>query len=64
MTGPYNSVIGVEKEPVVRKFLTAAPVRMEVARGQVELRGVIVDADPQTGKASAIRPCMRSHAMG
>lgn len=64
MTGPYNSVIGVEKEPVVRKFLTAAPVRMEVARGQVELRGVIVDADPETGKASAIRPCMRSHAMG
>ena len=51
MTGPYNSVIGVDKEIVMRRFLTAVPVRMEAARGGVELHAVIVDVDPSTGKA-------------
>ena len=36
MTGPYDSVIGVEKEIVLQKFLTAMPVRMEPAKGSVE----------------------------
>jgi hypothetical protein len=55
MTGPYDSVIGVDKGPIVNKFLTALPVRMEVARGNVELHSVIVDVDEATGKATAIR---------
>jgi hypothetical protein len=55
MTGPYDSVIGVEKEPVLQKFLTALPVRMEPAKGSVELHSVIIEADDATGKAISIR---------
>jgi calcineurin-like phosphoesterase len=55
MTGPYNSVIGVDKEIILRKFLTSMPVRMEAARGGVELHGVIAEVDESTGKATAIR---------
>jgi len=55
MTGPYDSVIGVEKEPILRKFLTAMPVKMEPAKGSVELHSVIVDVDCESGKARAIR---------
>jgi len=55
MTGPYNSVIGVDKEIVMRRFLTGVASRMEAARGGVELHGVIVDADEATGKATAVR---------
>ena len=55
MTGPYDSVIGVEKEPILRRFLTSMPVRMEAAKGAVELHSVIVDVDEQTGRARTIR---------
>jgi len=55
MTGPYDSVIGVEKDPVLQKFLTAMPVRMEPAKGKVELHSVIIDVDDSTGKALSIR---------
>jgi metallophosphoesterase (TIGR00282 family) len=55
MTGPFDSIIGVEKEPVIQKFLTALPVRMEAAKGSVELHSVIVEVDGQTGKALSIR---------
>jgi 2',3'-cyclic-nucleotide 2'-phosphodiesterase len=55
MTGPYDSVIGVEKEPVLQKFLTAMPIRMEPAKGKVELHSVIIEVDDSTGKAINIR---------
>jgi metallophosphoesterase (TIGR00282 family) len=55
MTGPYDSVIGVEKGPVLNKFLTALPVRMEPAKGSVELHSVIVEVDEETGKALSVR---------
>jgi metallophosphoesterase (TIGR00282 family) len=55
MTGPYDSVIGVEKDIIVRRFLTAMPVRMESARHCVELHSVIIDVDETTGKARSIR---------
>lgn len=61
MTGPYDSVIGVEREPILRKFLTAAPVKMEAARGRVELRGSIIDVDEQTGRARSIRRYLTTH---
>ena len=51
MTGPYDSIIGVEKDLMLRRFLTGIPVRMEPARGKVELHSVIVDVDETTGKA-------------
>ena len=55
MTGPFDSVIGVEKAPVLQKFLTALPIRMEPAKGSVELHAVIVEADDTTGKAISVR---------
>lgn len=55
MTGPYHSVIGVEKQLILDRFLTQLPVRMEAARGGPELHGVIVEVDQTTGRASAIR---------
>ena len=55
MTGPYESVIGVETQIILQRFLTGLPVRMEAARNCPELHAVIVDVDEQTGKARAIR---------
>jgi metallophosphoesterase (TIGR00282 family) len=55
MTGPYDSIIGVEKDPVLNKFLTAMPVKMEPAKGSVELHSVIVDVDDATGLATNVR---------
>jgi 2',3'-cyclic-nucleotide 2'-phosphodiesterase len=55
MTGPYDSVIGVDKEIIMKRFLTAMPVRMEAAKHTVELHSVIIDVDETTGKARSIR---------
>ena len=55
MTGPYDSVIGVDTEIIIRRFLTGLPVRMEAARKGAELHAVIVDVDDASGKARAIR---------
>ena len=55
MTGPYHSVIGVDKDIILQRFLTQLPVRMEAARHGAELHGVVVEVDESTGRASAIR---------
>jgi metallophosphoesterase (TIGR00282 family) len=55
MTGPYQSVIGVDKSIVLQRFLTQLPVRMEAARHGAELHAVIVEVDESTGHATAIR---------
>lgn len=55
MTGPYNGVIGVDKDIVIQKFLTQMPVRMEAARHGAELHSVIVSVDEATGKAVSIK---------
>ena len=54
MTGPHDGVIGVEKEPVIGKFLSGLPARFETATGDPRLNGAIVTADPATGLATAI----------
>ena len=59
MTGPYDSVIGVQTDIILQRFLTALPVRMEPARQSPELHAVIVDVDETTGKARG----MRRHAL-
>jgi 2',3'-cyclic-nucleotide 2'-phosphodiesterase len=55
MTGPYNGVIGVDKQIILQRFLTQMPVRMEAARHGAELHGVVVEVDEATGHAAAIR---------
>jgi metallophosphoesterase (TIGR00282 family) len=54
MTGPHDSVVGVEIDAALGKFLTGLPARFETATGNPRLNAVIVDADEQTGKATHI----------
>ena len=50
-TGPHDSVIGRDWEPVVAKFLTSQPHRFPVAKNRVLLQGVQIEIDGATGKA-------------
>jgi 2',3'-cyclic-nucleotide 2'-phosphodiesterase len=54
MTGPHDSIIGMEREPSLARFLNGMPARYEPATGNPRLNGVIVDADDKTGRATAI----------
>jgi metallophosphoesterase (TIGR00282 family) len=51
MTGPKDSVIGRELEPVLHKFLTGMPVKMDMAKAAVALEGLIIDIDA-SGRAT------------
>ena len=55
MCGPFDSVIGMEKETVIRGFITQLPRQFEVAQDNVVLQGIIADIDEDNGKAKAIR---------
>jgi len=55
MTGPYDSVIGVEKAGAISRFLYGMPSRLEAASGNPRLASVIIEADDSTGKAISIR---------
>jgi 2',3'-cyclic-nucleotide 2'-phosphodiesterase len=55
MTGPYDSVIGADKNLALRRFLTGMPIRLESAKGGGELHATIVSVDPATGHALEIR---------
>ena len=59
MTGPYESVIGMDREAIVKKFLNQLPARFEVAKGDVRLSAVLLEADPTTGHAISIQRIMR-----
>ncbi len=54
MTGPYESVIGMRVDKVLKRFLLQTPSSFEVAKGDVRLAGTLVDVDEATGKARAI----------
>ncbi len=54
MTGPKDSVIGREVEPVVQRFITGMPQKFDVSKKDPALEGVIVDVDLSTGKAVSI----------
>ena len=55
MTGGYNSVIGIRKEPSIQRFLTARHHRFEPAKGQMILSAVHVEIDTSSGKALRIQ---------
>lgn len=59
MTGPYESVIGMDRGAVIQKFLDQMPARFEVAKGDVRLCGVLLEADPETGRAISIQRILR-----
>ncbi|NOT28348.1 MAG: TIGR00282 family metallophosphoesterase [Acidobacteria bacterium] len=54
MTGPHDSIIGMEKEPSLARFLNGMPSRFEPATANPRLNGVIISADDKTGKATSI----------
>ena len=54
-TGPHNSVIGRESDPIIQRFLSSMPQKFEVATGSVLLQGALIDIDQQTGRAAHIR---------
>ena len=54
MTGPHDSVIGVEAELAIRRMRTGLPVRFETAQGGVRIEGAVIACDSSTGTASSI----------
>jgi metallophosphoesterase (TIGR00282 family) len=59
-TGPHDSVIGRESEPIIQRFLTAMPQKFDVAAGSVLLEGAVVEIDQQNGRALNIRRISQS----
>jgi len=54
MTGPHDSVIGMEKEGIVQKFMDGLPARFTVAEKDIRMNTVLMDIDDQTGRANSI----------
>ncbi len=54
MTGPHDSVIGMETESILRRFLDSLPTRFEVAEGNVQMNSALLDIDESTGRARSI----------
>jgi 2',3'-cyclic-nucleotide 2'-phosphodiesterase len=54
MTGPHDSVIGVEAELAIRRMRTGMPVRFATAQGDVRIEGAVIDCDAESGRATSI----------
>jgi metallophosphoesterase (TIGR00282 family) len=54
MTGPHDSVIGVESDLAIRRMRTGLPVRFATAQGGVRIEGAVVECDETTGRSSSI----------
>lgn len=62
MTGPLDSILGMDSENVIKKFLTQLPARFEVARGAAaQFNGVIINIDENTGLTSSIERFQETH---
>lgn len=62
MTGPYESVIGRQIAPVLKKFMTNMPAPFDVAEKDVRLSGALVTLESETGRAKEIRRIQVEHA--
>lgn len=58
MSGPYDSVIGVETELVLKRFLTGMPGKFEAAKGNPKMAAVLIGCDGGTGRAHSIQHMM------
>ncbi|MGH3135870.1 MAG: TIGR00282 family metallophosphoesterase [Gaiellaceae bacterium] len=54
MTGPHDSVIGVETDLAIRRMRTGLPVRFETAQGGIRIEGALIECDADSGRASSI----------
>lgn len=64
MCGPWQSVIGVEKDLALERFRTQMPVRLEAAKGPAVLAAAVIDVDPATGRALRIQRILERPAPG
>jgi 2',3'-cyclic-nucleotide 2'-phosphodiesterase len=58
MSGPFDSVIGVEKELILARFLTGMPGKFEPAKGDPRMCAALIECDGATGRALSIRRLM------
>ncbi|MDI3270536.1 MAG: TIGR00282 family metallophosphoesterase, partial [Bacillota bacterium] len=58
MTGPWPSVIGIQSQQIIQRFLTQTPIRFEVAEEKAQLAAALIEVDQETGKALSIRPIL------
>ncbi len=58
MSGPYDGVIGVQKELVLARFLTGMPAKFEPARNDARICATLIECDGETGRATSIRRFM------
>jgi metallophosphoesterase (TIGR00282 family) len=58
MSGPYDSVIGVEKDLVLHRFVTGMPGKFEAAKGNPKMCAALITCEPGTGRASRIQRIM------
>ena len=58
MSGPYDGIIGVEKELVLARFLSGMPGKFEPAKGDPRMCAVVIECDGESGRASSIRRLM------
>jgi 2',3'-cyclic-nucleotide 2'-phosphodiesterase len=58
MSGPYDSVIGVETDLVLNRFLTGMPGKFEAAKGNPKMCAALIGCDGATGRASTIQHLM------
>lgn len=56
MTGPHDSIIGMEKGPIIDRFLHSLPARFEVAENDIQMHAVFIDVDETSGRTRAIEP--------
>jgi len=59
LTGPFDSVIGVEPELAIQRFRTGMPNRFEPARGRARFQGAVIRVDTESGRALAIERVQR-----
>jgi calcineurin-like phosphoesterase len=62
MTGPYDSILGRRVDRVLLTTVTFVPTAFDVAEGDPRLGGALVDVEPATGRATAIRRVMLDEA--
>jgi 2',3'-cyclic-nucleotide 2'-phosphodiesterase len=54
MTGPHESVIGMDRAAMIRRFIDSMPAKFEVASGDVHLNAVVIDVDESKGRARRV----------
>lgn len=54
MVGPWDSIIGMEKTNILKRFRTCLPGKLEVAKNDIHIEGIIVDINTQEGKTEKI----------